>query len=59
MGVDPPNPVEVKLIDFPTAPEELDEVLETIQTWLNEVALETVTVHADARTYELHRAPGS
>ena len=54
MGVDPPNPFEVTLMEFPTTPKEIDEVLETIQTWLNEVGLETVTVHAEGRAYELH-----
>jgi hypothetical protein len=59
IGVELPHRFEVELIEFPTETGELDEVLDAVRAWLDEVGLESVTVHAEGRAYELRRSNGS
>lgn len=49
----PPTYFDVHLVDFPKDASELDEVLEVVQAWLDDVGLESVTVQAEGRSYEL------
>jgi hypothetical protein len=58
IGVEPPQRFIVDLVDFPTDPSELEEVLAVVQEWVDDVGIESVRVEAEGKAYELRRSGG-
>lgn len=56
LNVSLPDSFEVTLDEFPTDAAGLDEVLGAVRAWLDEVGLDSLTVHSRGSSYELDRS---
>jgi hypothetical protein len=59
LGVSPPDVFEVHLDEFPTTPEEVEEVLHHVQEWLDGSGLDSLTVCTAFGVHELRARKGS